>query len=78
MRNLKIGDTVQVKQWDGKTASAKVLSIEICWEGEKSGRPVKSCNLDAHKNGTLDLDNDHWCYFYQVQRVIPQNNGKER
>lgn len=76
MKNLKIGDTVLVKQWDGKTTSAKVLSIEICREGEKSGRPVKSCNLDAHKNGTLDLDNDHWCYFYQVQRVIPQNNGK--
>lgn len=78
MRNLKIGDTVQVKHWDGKIATAKVLGIEICREGEKSGRPVNTCKLDAHKNGTLDLDNDHWCYFYQVQRVIPQNNGKER
>lgn len=75
MKKLKIGDTVQVKQWDGKIATAKVLSIEICREGEKSGRPVNSCNLDAHKNGTLDLDNNHWCYFYQVQRVIPQDNN---
>lgn len=76
MKKLKIGDTVQVKQWNGTIATAKVLSIEICREGEKSGRPVNSCNLDAHKNGTLVLDNNHWCYFYQVQRIKPQNNGK--
>lgn len=75
MRKLKVGDTVIVKQWDGTTTQAEVLSIEICAQGEKYGRSVKSCNLDAHKNGTLDLSNNHWCYFDQVTEEIPKNNG---
>lgn len=75
MRKLRVGDSVIVKQWDGTTTQAEVLSIEICREGEKNGRPVKSCDLDAHKNGTLDLNNNHWCYFDQVIKVIPKNNG---
>lgn len=74
MRKLKIGDTVRYRMWDSTITTAKVLSIEICREGEKSGRPVSTCNLDAHKNGTLDLDNNHWAYFNQVIKIIP-NNG---
>ena len=34
-------------------------------------RPVSKCDTSKHKNGTIDLDCGHWCYFYQVKSVEP-------
>ena len=50
-------------------AKAKVLGIEICKEGFKEGKPVSQCNLDYHRNVTLDLDNNHWAYATQIQKI---------
>ena len=71
MMKLKIGDQVVFRPW-GKEAirTATVLSIEICKEGEKDGRGVKSCDLDKHRNGTIVLNDNHWCYFDKVKRII--------
>lgn len=70
MMKLSVGDTISYQMWNGKMTTAKVLGIEICKDGEKSGRPVTNCDLSKHRNGILDLDNEHWAYFYQVKRVI--------
>ena len=47
MMKLKIGDQVVYRPWGKEPIrTAEVLSIEICKEGEKDGRSVKSCDLD--------------------------------
>ena len=71
MMKLKIGDQVTYRPWGKEpNRTAEVLSIEICKEGEKDGRSVKSCDLDKHDNGTIVLSDNHWCYFDQVKRII--------
>ena len=71
MMKLSIGDQVVYRPWGKQpNRTATVLSIEICKMGEKYGRSVKQCDLDKHRNGTLELDDNHWCYFDQVKRII--------
>lgn len=70
MRQLSVGDQVIYQPWSGNKKVATVEAITICREGEKYGRDVNHCDLDKHRNGVLDLDNEHWCYFYQVKNVI--------
>ena len=67
----KVGDKVIYKPWSGPNKTATIEGIQICRQGEKYGREVSSCNLDKHY-GVLDLDNGHWCYFYQVIKTIKQ------
>ena len=69
MRKLKIGDTVTASLFGGEVVTGQVESIEICAQGKKEGRPVRSCDLDKHSNGVIDLSCGHWCYFYQVKRI---------
>lgn len=73
-RQLKIGDSITYKMWGGETAKAKVLGIEICKEGFKSGRAVSKCDIDKHSNIVLDLDNNHWAYGYQIKTI--NSNGR--
>ena len=71
MMKLSIGDKVLYRPWAKEPIrTAEVLSIEICKEGQKDGRSVKSCDLDKHRNGVLVLSDNHWCYFDQVKRII--------
>lgn len=71
MMKLKIGDQVTYRPWGKEPIrTAEVLSIEICKEGEKDGRSVKNCDLDKHRNGVLVLNDNNWCYFDQVRRII--------
>ena len=69
MRKLKIGDTVTASLFGGELVTGQVEGIEICAQGSKEGRSVQSCDLDKHSNGVIDLNCDHWCYFYQVKRI---------
>ena len=69
MRKVKIGDTVTATLFGGERVTGQVESIEICALGSKEGRSVKTCDLDKHHNGVIDLSCDHWCYFYQVKRI---------
>ncbi len=66
---VKVGDKIRHSLFSGKVLTGKVEDIQICRQGEKSGRSVKSADTSKH-HGVLDLDNGHWCYFYQVINVI--------
>lgn len=71
---VKIGDEVLYTLWTGPKRRAIVTGIEICKPNEKYGNSVKSCDLDSHCNGVLDLSDNHWCYFDQVKEVLTANN----
>lgn len=66
---IKIGDTIYAILFGGKAVTGKIKSIQICKEGEKQGREVKSCDIRKHNNGVVDLDCGNWCYFYQIKEV---------
>lgn len=73
MRKIKVGDVVHYKPWGNtNTLAAEVQCIEICKPGQKSGRQVTSCDLDKHSEVVLDLDDDHWCYKYQIVEIKPR------
>ena len=73
MKKLHIGDQVYYRTWFNEKKTATVERIEICRRGEKYGRCVSSCDLDRHSNGVIELDNNHWCYFEQVLRIITKH-----
>lgn len=69
MRKLKIGDVVTYTLFDNEELHTGVVNgIEICREGMKYGRFVRSCDLDKHKNGIVCMPM-HWCYFDQVKSI---------
>ena len=76
-RRLKVGDTIVFSVFSGERHTAEVQSMEICKDGEKYGRDVRSCDIDKH-HGVVSLSDDRWCYFYQVKRIIPKSNGKDK
>ncbi len=65
---VKIGDKIRHYLFGGEVLTGKVEEIQICREGEKSGRSVNSCDVKRH-HGVIDLDNGHWCYFDQVIQI---------
>ncbi len=66
---VKIGDKISHSLFGGQVLTGIVEDIQICRQGEKSGRSVKSCDVSKH-HGVIDLSNGHWAYFYQVINVI--------
>ena len=66
---LKIGDTVTAVLFSGERVTGIVESIEICSEDSKYGRSVEECDIEKHRNGVVDLDCGHWCYFNQIQYI---------
>ncbi len=68
---IKIGDKIRHSLFGGQVLTGIVEDIQICRQGEKFGRSVKSCDVSKH-HGVLDLDNGHWCYFDQVKQVLNQ------
>lgn len=66
--NIKLGDTVLVRNWDDTESWETVIGIEICKPGEKDGTPVKECNPSEHPNGVMD-GHGRWFYFEQIIRV---------
>lgn len=73
MKKLHIGDQVHYRTWSNEKKTATVERIEICRRGEKHGHSVSSCDLDRYSNGVIELDNDHWCYFEQVLKIITKH-----
>lgn len=67
---IRIGNTVEHSLFGGDVLIGVIEEIEICKQGEKSGRPVKQCDTSKHNNGVLTLNNGHWCYFYQIRKII--------
>lgn len=75
MSKLKIGDDVIWRGAWGKEApkKAKVESIELCANGSKYGKDVKSVDWDTITSGkrsvTVSLDNGHWAYGHQLNEI---------
>ena len=66
---VKVGDKIRHYLFGGEVLTGKVEEIQICHQGEKSGRSVNSCDVNRH-HGVIDLDNGHWCYFEQIIQII--------
>lgn len=66
---VKVGNTIKSSLFNGKELTGKVISIEICKRDSKYGRKVKTADISKH-HGVIDLDNGHWCYFFQVKEII--------
>lgn len=66
---IKIGDKIRHSLFGGEVCVGIVEDIQICRHGEKSGRSVKSTDVSKHL-GVIDVNNGHWCYFYQVKEVL--------
>ena len=69
---LKVGDAVHYTLFGGEQGISTVTDIEICRKDEKYGRAVKSCHINKH-HGVVNLNNGHWCYFDQINKIIKQN-----
>lgn len=67
---LTIGCTVRYHTWGGGPREARVDVIETCAAGSKYGRSVKRCAGWRGRNGVVDLDDGHWCYFDQIEEVL--------
>ena len=65
---VKIGDKIRHSLFGGEILTGIVEDIQICRQGEKEGRSVKSADVSKH-HGIIDLQ-EHWCYFDQVKEVI--------
>ena len=71
---VKIGDKIKHTLFGGEVCTGIVEDIQICRQGMKSGRSVKSADVSKH-HGVIDVDNGHWTYFEQVIEVL--EHGKD-
>ena len=74
MSKLKEGDKVKWRGGWGADApkEAIVESMELCKEGSKYGKPVKSVDWGTVKGGrrvVVNLDNGHWAYGDQLSEI---------
>jgi len=75
MTKLTVGDKVMWRGSWGKDQPKEVIieDIEICREGCKNGRPIKSVDWDTVKEGrkiVVNLDNGHWAYGNQLTQIL--------
>ena len=75
MNRLKIGDKVMWRGAWGNDApkEAIVTEIELCANGKKYGKTVKSVAWETFTSGsrsiTVTLDNGHWAYGNQLTEI---------
>ena len=72
MAKLKVGDTVLWRGGFGSDAPKKAVveGIEIT-NGGKYGDAVDEVDWSKvrDRNVTVDLNNDHWAYAYQIKKL---------
>lgn len=66
---VKIGDKIRHSLFGGEICIGTIEDIQICRQGEKEGRSVKSADVKKH-HGVIDVSNGHWCYFDQVINIV--------
>ena len=72
---LTVGDKVMWRGAWGKEApkEATIESIELCANGSKYGKDVKSVAWETIEKGnrsiTVQLDNGHWAYGSQLDKI---------
>lgn len=74
---IKVNDRIRHSLFRGKECEGTILKIEVCKTDEKYGRGVQKCDTSNHPNGVVDLDNGHWCYFYQIIKVLEDDTERE-
>lgn len=70
---VEVGMTVVYRGCWGAAAPKQVVieSITLCEEeGDKYGESVDSVDASDLNRCTLGLDDEHWCYGYQVEKVL--------
>jgi len=71
---LKVGDKVMWRgAWGKETPKeAVVTEMALCAVGEKYGKPISSAKWSTVENEkvVVDLDNGHWAYGYQLDRIV--------
>lgn len=70
--NVKIGTKVKYRgSWGkGVDATASVVGIEVCKNGEKYGYAVVSTPIENVETCTFVLDDGHWCYGWQITEIL--------
>ena len=66
---VKVGDKINHTLFGGEACTGIIEDMQICRQGMKSGRSVKSADVSKH-HGVIDVNNGHWCYFDQVRAVL--------
>ena len=71
---LKVGTVVKYRGcWgDGAPTVAEIQGIELCKEGEKYGRHANEISFDRKDECVFDLDDNHWCYGYQIDSIVTE------
>lgn len=54
----------------GPSEITKVKGIEVCEEGDKYGIPVDSIPFTEKDSCVFDLEDGHWCYGDQIDKII--------
>lgn len=69
---VKVGTKVCYRgSWGkGEYATASVIDIEECENGEKYGTPVDSTPIEKVEDCVFTLDDGHWCYGWQIYEII--------
>lgn len=76
---VKVGTKVGYRgSWgEGEYATASVVEIEECEIGEKYGTPVDSTPTENVENCTFVLDDGHWCYGWQITKILGEVEVEE-
>ena len=73
MQTIKNGSKVIYRGSWGQAAPKEttIEGIELCeQEGDKYGKPVDEVSMTDVKRCCFDLADGHWCYGYQIVKVI--------
>ena len=73
IKKIKVGMTVIYRGSWGHDApkEAKIEAMELCEsENEKYGEQVDEVAIEDIRRTTFDLNDEHWCYGWQVDEVI--------
>ena len=79
METIKIGTEVIYRPAWGKEqpTKAKIVRIEKCSRiGDKYGRKVEEISWSDKDYGCFALDNRHWCYGYQIDKIVKRHKVK--
>ena len=77
---IKIGSKVMYRGSFGMGCPEKVTieSIDMCEkEGDKYGDAVESIDWDMKNYGCFTLSNGHWCYGWQIDLLLDEEEPKE-
>ena len=76
METIKAGTKVEYRPaWGSQPPKvATIKRIEKCSRiGEKYGNEVKEISWNNKDYGVYELDDGHWCYGYQIDKIVKKH-----